>query len=137
MFEKVLIWFSKLSTLAKSILAIIAFCTAIWGLKVGYDRIIINKHDREQIEIKRWSKVDRLIASDSIQGVKIDALLENQIDMSQQQYMNTNSINALTKLVTREFAKIMTPEEVLDMVNDLEVKKNENNLLPTVLKQNK
>ena len=46
MIGRILLWFGKLGILTKTIGGIIGFIMLIWGLKIGYDKYIINKYEQ-------------------------------------------------------------------------------------------
>ena len=138
MLSRFIIWFGKLSTFVKSIVAVIVFCSTLWGLKVGYDRIIINRHDREQeiidSEIERDRKIDELIYSNSMVVDTLTVLLTGFREL----VITVDGLVSVNKnLRTYQMANAKSTDELLQIIKiwDTEKKNSGIDLLPIVLRQ--
>lgn len=141
MFTKLFVWLGKLSTAAKVIGSIIALCATLWGLKIGYDNLIITKHDREQEIIKAELRRDREFMElkngfESFNKTVLDTLssLSNQIQVNSSKL--TKSTVVLKNLQFYMENKVATKDGLLEVqrVFDTDLKKNETSLYPTVLR---
>ena len=142
MFAKFFIWLSKLSTAAKVVSTIIALFVTLWGLKIGYDKLIIDRHDRERemidseirrdrefMELKESFETFNNIVVDSIttlskevRGVntKVDRLMVVNNNQRDYQMKNAKSTDELLNIIK---------------IWDIEKKNNASSLFPIVLKQ--
>lgn len=141
MFTKLFVWLGKLSTAAKVIGSIIALCATLWGLKIGYDNLIITKHDREQEIIKAELRRDREFMElkngfESFNKTVLDTLssLSNQIQVNSSKL--TKSTVVLKNLQFYMENKVATKDGLLEVqrVFDTDLKKNETSSYPTVLR---
>lgn len=141
MFTKLFVWLGKLSTAAKVIGSIIALCATLWGLKIGYDNLIITKHDREQEIIKAELRRDREFMElkngfESFNKTVLDTLssLSNQIQVNSSKL--TKSTVVLKNLQFYMENKVATKDGLLEVqkIFDTDLKKNETSSYPTVLR---
>ena len=143
MFIKLFIWLSKLSTAAKVISTIIALCVTLYGLKLGYDRVIINKHDREQevidSEIRRDREFRELKESfEAFNSVVVDSIttLSKEVRSVNRKVDRLMVVNNNQRDYQMKNAK--STDELLQIIKiwDVEKKNNGNSLYPIVLRQN-
>lgn len=140
---KLYMWVSKLSTIAKIFLTIVALCTTLWGLKIGYDRIIINKHDREQELIDSEIRRDREFKEIKESFEAFNSIVVDSITILSREVRSINTkVNRLlvvnNNLRDYQMTNAKTTDELLQIIKiwDTEKKNSENNLLPIVLRQN-
>lgn len=108
--------------------ALVFIVGGLISVKTYIEKKAIDKVRNEQIERIRWSKIDYLIASDSVKNRKIDELLSNV-----QKLLTVN--NNLKAYMIDNAESIDEMKERL-RIWEVDVKKNDNSLYPTVLKQN-
>jgi len=142
MFNKIFIWIGKLSTAVKTISIVIAFCVTIWGLKIGYDKIIIDRHDNEQeiidSKIRRDREFKELKQSfESFNSVILDTInnLSEAMRSANKKIDRLMVINNNQKEYQMKNAK--STDELLNIIKiwDTEKKNNIIGLYPIVLKQ--
>ena len=118
-------WFLNIGNLAKAIGAIIALVGSVLvGIK-GYNKAVINKENKKVVQETIVTELKSL-------NVKVDSLVSGQEQMKELVNEHTNKLNQVDRkqdvmkgIMTREFAKTMTPAQVLDMMEQFEIKKNE------------
>jgi uncharacterized membrane-anchored protein YhcB (DUF1043 family) len=59
MIPKIKIWFSKLSTFVKVVTAIIGIAVSVYGGIAGYNKWLINRHDKKAAEIQLEKRRDK------------------------------------------------------------------------------
>lgn len=129
-------WFTSLNNLVKVVGAIIALTVTIVGGIKAYNAYVINKHERTVTEQSKEVKLDKaLIYLDSI-NTSIKRLNTLVVDHTEKLNVLDRKQDVMKSIMTREFAKTMTPEQVLNMMNDFEAKKNESYLNEIQLEQN-
>ena len=142
MFNKLFTWIGKLGTAAKIIGSIIALCVTLWGLKIGYDRLIIDRHDTEQeiidSEIRRDKEFQELKQSfEAFNSIVVDSIttLSKEVRSVNTKVDRLMVVNNNQRTYQMENAK--TTEELLRILKiwDIEKKNNEDSLYPIVLKQ--
>ena len=141
MLAKLFIWLGKLSTAVKVLGGLIGFAITIYGLKVGYDKIIINKHDTEiqlqETEQRRNEEFKELQTSFK----NFNSVVLDSISTLSKIVRGTNvKVESLTsssrKLKFYMENKAATKEDLRDIYriwDDNEKKNDGNNLFPTVL----
>ena len=144
MFAKILAWLGKLSATAKIIGSIIALCATLWGLKVGYDNLIINKHDREQevinSEIRRDREFKELKESfESFNNVVVDSIIKLSKEVRSVNTKVDRLMVVNNNQRTYQMKNAKSTEELLQIIKiwDIEKKNNTDDLLPIVLRQNR
>ena len=142
MFNKLFTWIGKLGTAAKIIGSIIALCVTLWGLKIGYDRLIIDRHDTEQeiidSEIRRDKEFQELKQSfEAFNSIVVDSIttLSKEVRSVNTKVDRLMVVNNNQRTYQMENAK--TTEELLRILKiwDIEKKNNAIGLYPTVLRQ--
>ena len=121
-------WFLNIGNLAKAIGAIIALVGSVLvGIK-GYNKAVINKENKKVVQETIVTELKSL-------NVKVDSLVSGQEQMKELVNEHTSKLNQVDRkqdvmkgIMTREFAKTMTPAQVLEMMNDFDIKKNESYL---------
>jgi hypothetical protein len=117
-------WFLNIGNLAKAVGSILALTATIIVSVKGYNNWVINKADKEQVQQEIVTELKSL-------NVKVDSLVVGQEDVKDLVNDHTNKLEEVNRkqdvmknIMTREFAKTMTPEQVLQMMNDFEKKNN-------------
>lgn len=117
-------WFLNIGNLAKAVGSILALTATIIVSIRGYNNWVINKADKEQVQQEIVTELKSLNA-------KVDSLVvgqEHVKDLVNDHTLKLNEVNrkqdVMKSIMTREFAKTMTPEQVLQMMEQFEVKKN-------------
>lgn len=128
-------WITNLGNLIKVVISLVTLAGLIVGGIKGYNKSVENKYQRRIQDASKEVKLDKaLVYLDSINNsVKSLNTLVNE---------HTNKLNQLDRkqdvmkgIMTREFAKTMTPAQVLDMMEQFEIKKNESYLNEIRLEQ--
>lgn len=118
-------WITNLGNLVKVVISLVTLAGLIVGGIKGYNKSVENKYQRRIQDASKEVKLDKaLVYLDSINNsVKSLNTLVNE---------HTDKLNQLDRkqdvmkgIMTREFAKTMTPAQVLDMMEQFEIKKNE------------
>lgn len=121
-------WITNLGNLVKVVISLVTLAGLIVGGIKGYKKSVENKYQTRLREASKEVKLDKaLVYLDSINNsVKSLNTLVNE---------HTDKLNQLDRkqdvmkgIMTREFAKTMTPAQVLDMMEQFEIKKNESYL---------
>jgi len=142
MFTKLFTWIGRLGTAAKVVGSIIALCVTLWGLKIGYDNLIINNHDTEQeiidSEIRRDKEFQELKQSfEAFNSIVVDSIttLSKEVRSVNTKVDRLMVVNNNQRTYQMENAK--TTEELLRILKiwDIEKKNNAIGLYPTVLTQ--
>ena len=142
MFNRLFTWIGKLGVAVKTVSILIAFCATLWGLKVGYDNLIIDRHDTEReiidSEIRRDKEFQELKQSfEAFNSIVVDSIttLSKEVRSVNTKVDRLMVVNNNQRTYQMENAK--TTEELLRILKiwDIEKKNNEDSLYPIVLKQ--
>lgn len=124
-FKQIWQWISRFSNFAKVFITLVTVCGIALGGIRAYNNSVIRKHDRAIQDQSMGSKLDKVL-------VKLDSLEIGQYQLKGVVRNNTEKLDHVIDaqriqkgIMTREFAKTMTPEQVLQMMNDFDSKKNE------------
>jgi low affinity Fe/Cu permease len=117
-------WLSNIGNLAKVIIPLLTIGGILIGGIKGYNAWLISKHDKIKVQQEIVTELKSL-------NVKVDSLVTGQEQMkdlvniqSENQEQFDKKLDVMKTIMTREFAKTMTPEQVLQMMNDFDTKKN-------------
>ena len=142
MFAKFFIWLSKLSTAAKVVSTIIALFVTLWGLKIGYDKLIINKHDKERIMIDSEIRRDREFMELKESFETFNSIVVDSITTLSKEVRGVNTKVDRLMVVNNnqrdyQMKNAKSTDELLNIIKiwDIEKKNNASSLFPIVLKQ--
>jgi|WetSurMetagenome_2_1015567.scaffolds.fasta_scaffold00003_146 hypothetical protein len=121
----ILKWLTNIGNLAKTITSLVALGSVIIaGIKV-YNKAIISRDKKiitQEVIVRDLKTLINKVDSLQIGQFKVEELVNehgqklDQLDRKQ---------DIMKGIMTREFAKTMTPSQVLDMMEQFELKKNE------------
>jgi len=132
-FSNFLKWFTNLGNIVKTVIGLITFSGLVLGGIRAYNQSVIRKHDAVVKAQTTDQKIDKvLVQLDSTNG-QLRSIMST-LDEHGAKLDDVERLGITTKnIVTRNFAKTMTPEQVLEMMNQYDTKKNENYLNEIVL----
>lgn len=118
-------WFLNIGNLVKVVISLITLGGIILGGIKGYNKAIINRENKKVVQETIVTELKSL-------NVKVDSLVSGQEQMKELVNEHTSKLNQVDRkqdvmkgIMTREFAKTMTPAQVLEMMEQFEIKKNE------------
>jgi hypothetical protein len=129
MIQKIKIWITEMSVLTKAVMVFVPVIVGAAKLIAIHDTNILSKSKEQQERDKTLLK--------SV-AVQVDSINKQLTRHTQAQVISSANVNnkldevaekqdKLRKLVTTEFAKSMTPAQVLDMMNSFEKKNSDYN----------
>jgi len=129
---------SKILYISKWIAGVVGGMTAVVGIVLFIYNTGI-KHERQvQKDYTLEKKVDLLIVSDSLKNIKLDQVLDNQKDLSSNQFSMSSKLDRLNNSYVNHLKKDQKVEELIEYLEG--VKKNNGlqgiNLLLTPPEQN-
>lgn len=121
-------WITNLGNLIKVVISLVTLAGLVIGGIKGYNKSVENKYQTRLREASKEVKLDKAL-------VYLDSINSSVKELNTLVNEHTNKLNQLDRkqdvmkgIMTREFAKTMTPAQVLDMMEQFEIKKNESYL---------
>jgi uncharacterized protein YlxW (UPF0749 family) len=118
-------WITNLGNLVKVVISLVTLAGLVIGGIKGYNKSVENKYQTRLREASKEVKLDKAL-------VYLDSINSSVKELNTLVNEHTNKLNQLDRkqdvmkgIMTKEFAKTMTPAQVLDMMEQFEIKKNE------------
>jgi len=127
MWNKILYVSKWIAGVIGGLMAVGGIVTLIWTQGVKAEQ---KKNKESNIE----TKIDRLVISDSIKTVKLDLVLENQLEFDKRQTKINTRLDALNKSYINLLKSDQKINELIQYLEDVK-KNNTIGLYPTVLTQ--
>lgn len=116
---------SKILYVSKWIAGVVGGMTAVAGIVLFIYNTGIRHERQVQKDYSLEKKVDMLIVSDSLKNIKIDMILDNQKDLSSNQFSMNSKLDRLNNSYINHLKK---EEKVDQLIEYLEGVKKNNNL---------
>jgi cell division protein YceG involved in septum cleavage len=134
MLTKIKLWITELSTFVKAVLVFVPIIIGVAKLITIHDRNILKESKLQAEQVSNTTLLITVAAQvDSINS-QLTKHIKDQVISSSEVYNKlievTGKQDKLKSLVTTEFAKTMTPKQVLEMMNYFDEKKNYNIIQP-------
>ena len=119
--SNILKWFGTVKGIATTVTAVISLTFATIGGIKAYNAWVIRQHDKTIADTRNQQAIIS----------RLDSLQKGQAELKGIVSGHTEKLDGVARsqatlknIVTKEFAKTMTPQQVLEMMEQFEIKKN-------------
>ncbi len=136
MIQKISIWLSKFGALAKTIAVIITLSVSAFGIIKGYNKLIINAHEKDVRDILREHDIKTVIVKLDSLSCQVGKIRAEQIELAGKVENINGTVGTMRNQIGIHMINTATKQDIRTWFDAFE-KKNVISMYPIVPKQDR